>query len=152
MLRFREELEYLAETNNVPVRFVGMVGGLMIEGEAGHVLHCMLSSDAMKPALLVWSVGALVAWLLPWWRLRFRSWSRLAQHVFDRLRDDPNPNVQRVIEAGWYATAFAVVRLFCSLVWPYAVARYWVARGFVFVRALRVRRLRGRPFSEGASR
>lgn len=37
MLRFREELEYLAEANNVPVRFVGMVGGLMIEGEAGHV-------------------------------------------------------------------------------------------------------------------
>jgi hypothetical protein len=37
LLKFREELELLVTANNIPVRFVGMLGGLIVEGEAGHV-------------------------------------------------------------------------------------------------------------------
>lgn len=45
-LKFREKLEAVAKLNGVPVKFVGVVGGIMIEGEAGHIERFIACYDA----------------------------------------------------------------------------------------------------------
>jgi hypothetical protein len=106
--------------------------------------------DAMRFAFVVWSIVALLSWFVPWWRLRARSWARIYRQVFRRLQNDRHPSVQAVVEAGWVRPLFIFARLLFALGWPYAALRYWFERSYVLVRAVHVRRLRGRPF--GASR